>query len=74
MPKMNSLLKFPHFQERERLFLTRVLVIDLVHALKFKSNIPDSNFFLLVNFILEVCIFFYFIVVRMLVTRVQPVA
>lgn len=42
------------FKERERLLLTRVLVLDLVHALKFKSNIPDSNFFLLVNFILEV--------------------
>ncbi|XP_059468536.1 protein unc-79 homolog isoform X3 [Neocloeon triangulifer] len=40
-------------RERERLLLTRVLVLELVQALKFKSNIPDINFFLLVNFILE---------------------
>ncbi|XP_065352317.1 protein unc-79 homolog isoform X2 [Cloeon dipterum] len=40
-------------RERERLLLTRVLVLELVQALKFKSNIPDTNFFLLVNFILE---------------------
>lgn len=41
-------------QEREKMFLTRVSVIELVQAMKFKSNIPDCNFLMLVTFILQV--------------------
>ncbi|KAF4533554.1 hypothetical protein B566_EDAN001039 [Ephemera danica] len=40
-------------RERERLLLTRTVVLECVQALKFKSNIPDLNFVLLTNFILQ---------------------
>ncbi|OXA59651.1 Protein unc-79 [Folsomia candida] len=40
-------------REREKMFLTRVSVIELVQAMKFKSNIPDCNFLMLVTFILQ---------------------
>jgi len=42
------------FQEREKLILTRMVVFELVQALKFKTAIPDSNFLMLVNFVLQV--------------------
>ena len=31
------------FQERNKLFLTRAVVLELVHAVKFRSSIPDTN-------------------------------
>jgi hypothetical protein len=43
-----------YFQERERLILTRMVVFELVQALKFKTSIPDSNFLMLINFVLQV--------------------
>jgi hypothetical protein len=42
------------FQEREKLILTRMVVFELVQVLKFKTSIPDSNFLMLINFILQV--------------------
>ncbi|XP_067032005.1 protein unc-79 homolog isoform X2 [Acropora muricata] len=30
-------------KERNKLFLTRVVVLELVHAVKFRSSLPDSN-------------------------------
>ncbi|CAG7837387.1 unnamed protein product [Allacma fusca] len=61
----NSVLKYPalvelchlchrgFFREREKLLLTRIAVYELVQALKFKTNIPDENFLMLVTFILQ---------------------
>jgi hypothetical protein len=43
-----------YFQEREKLILTRMVVYELVQALKFKISIPDSNFLMLINFVLQV--------------------
>lgn len=30
-------------QERNKLFLTRAVVLELVHAVKFRSTLPDAN-------------------------------
>ena len=35
------------------MLLTRIAVYELVQALKFKTNIPDENFVMLVTFILH---------------------
>ncbi|XP_069685618.1 protein unc-79 homolog isoform X4 [Periplaneta americana] len=40
-------------REREKLILTRMVVFELVQALKFKTSIPDSNFLMLINFVLQ---------------------
>ncbi|XP_021924860.1 protein unc-79 homolog isoform X4 [Zootermopsis nevadensis] len=40
-------------REREKLVLTRMVVYELVQALKFKTSIPDSNFLMLINFVLQ---------------------
>ncbi|KAJ9597429.1 hypothetical protein L9F63_011723, partial [Diploptera punctata] len=40
-------------RDREKLILTRMVVFELVQALKFKTSIPDSNFLMLINFILQ---------------------
>ncbi|KAF6204812.1 hypothetical protein GE061_018974 [Apolygus lucorum] len=40
-------------REREKQALTRTVVFELVQALKFKTNIPESNFLLLINFVLQ---------------------
>ncbi|XP_039288508.1 protein unc-79 homolog isoform X2 [Nilaparvata lugens] len=40
-------------REREKQVLTRTVVFELVQVLKFKTSIPDSNFLLLINFILQ---------------------
>ncbi|XP_054270817.1 protein unc-79 homolog isoform X2 [Macrosteles quadrilineatus] len=40
-------------REREKQVLTRVVVFELVQAIKFKTAIPDSNFLMLINFILQ---------------------
>lgn len=42
------------FQEREKLILTRMVVFELVQVLKFKISVPDSNFLMLINFVLQV--------------------
>nr|XP_018900718.1 PREDICTED: protein unc-79 homolog isoform X2 [Bemisia tabaci] len=40
-------------REREKLMLTRTVIFELVQALKFKITIPDSNFLVLISFILQ---------------------
>ncbi|XP_073986418.1 UNC-79 domain-containing protein isoform X3 [Rhodnius prolixus] len=40
-------------RDREKQALTRTVVFELVQALKFKTNIPESNFLLLINFVLQ---------------------
>ncbi|XP_059155568.1 protein unc-79 homolog isoform X3 [Physella acuta] len=38
-------------RERDKMFLTRTVIYELVQALKFKSSIPDENLLLLVQFV-----------------------
>lgn len=40
-------------RDREKQVLTRMVVFELVQALKFKVQIPDSNFLMLINFVLQ---------------------
>ncbi|XP_049954031.1 protein unc-79 homolog [Schistocerca serialis cubense] len=40
-------------REREKLILTRMVVFELIQALKFKTSIPDSNIIMLINFVLQ---------------------
>uniref|UniRef100_A0A8W7NZG6 Protein unc-79 homolog n=1 Tax=Anopheles coluzzii TaxID=1518534 RepID=A0A8W7NZG6_ANOCL len=40
-------------KERDKLYLGRQIVFDLVQALKFKINVPDNNLLLLVGFLLQ---------------------
>uniref|UniRef100_A0A182M147 Protein unc-79 homolog n=1 Tax=Anopheles culicifacies TaxID=139723 RepID=A0A182M147_9DIPT len=40
-------------KERDKLYLGRQIVFDLVQALKFKINVPDDNLLLLVGFLLQ---------------------
>lgn len=41
-------------QDRDKLLLTRMVVFELVQALKFKVSLPDNNFLTLINFVLSV--------------------
>ncbi|KAG8237689.1 hypothetical protein J437_LFUL017769 [Ladona fulva] len=40
-------------KERDKLFLTRMVIFELVQALKFKTSVPDTNFLMLINFVLQ---------------------
>ncbi|XP_044257463.1 protein unc-79 homolog isoform X1 [Tribolium madens] len=40
-------------KERDKLILSRMVVFELVQALKFKTTIPDSNLLMLINLILQ---------------------
>ncbi|XP_071438717.1 protein unc-79 homolog [Hetaerina americana] len=40
-------------KERDKLLLTRMVIFELVQALKFKTSIPDTNFLMLINFVLQ---------------------
>ncbi|KAK6640822.1 hypothetical protein RUM44_012519 [Polyplax serrata] len=40
-------------RDREKQMLTRMLIIELVQALKFKTTLPDSNFMMLINFVIQ---------------------
>ncbi|KAJ8981492.1 hypothetical protein NQ317_007018 [Molorchus minor] len=40
-------------KERDKLIISRMVVFELVQALKFKTNIPDSNLIMLINLILQ---------------------
>lgn len=40
-------------QERDKMILCRMIIIELVQALKFKTSIPDCNFIMLINLILQ---------------------
>ncbi|CAB4070121.1 UNC79 [Lepeophtheirus salmonis] len=42
-------------KEKERYQLTKAVVFELISAVKFKSSIPDTNFLLLTNFVLQDC-------------------
>ena len=44
-------------KERDKLVMTKTAVIEFVNALKFKTSIPDSNFLLLANLVLQVSMF-----------------
>ena len=37
------------FQDRDKMYLTRTVIFQLVQALKFKSSLPDENLLLLVQ-------------------------
>ena len=41
-------------KERDKLVMTRTAVFEFVQALKFKIAIPDANFLLLANLVLQV--------------------
>lgn len=49
-------------RDREKYILTRMLIFELVQALKFKITMPDANFIMLINFVIQVAYFckFYF--------------
>lgn len=50
------LLMLGFLQERDKLLLPRLVVYELVQALKFKTSIPDTNLILLVQLVLQVCV------------------
>lgn len=41
-------------RDRDKHFFGRTIVFELVQAIKFKITIPDSNFLLLLQFVLQV--------------------
>ena len=40
-------------RERDKLLLIRLIVFELVQALKFKTPVPDTNLVLLVHLVLQ---------------------
>ena len=42
-------------QERDKMFLPRCIVLELIQALKFKMTLPDENLILLVQVTVAVC-------------------
>ncbi|XP_034946562.1 protein unc-79 homolog isoform X2 [Chelonus insularis] len=42
-----------YLRERDKHFLGRTVVFELVQAMKFKTTIPDNNFILLLQFVLQ---------------------
>jgi len=40
-------------KERDKLLVTRTAVFELISALKFKTVIPDTNFLVLTNLVLQ---------------------
>lgn len=45
-------------RDRDKHFFGRTIVFELMQAIKFKITIPDSNFLLLLQFVLQVIIIF----------------
>lgn len=41
-------------KDRDKLILCRMVVFELVQALKFKTSIPDTNLLMLINLVLQV--------------------
>lgn len=39
----------PRVQERDKFYMSRIVVLELLQALKFKSPLPDTNLLLLVQ-------------------------
>lgn len=58
--KYNLLVEICHLcnkaftKDRDKLIFSRMVVIELVQVLKFKTTIPDSNLLMLINLILQV--------------------
>ena len=48
--------------------MTKTAVIEFVNALKFKTSIPDSNFLLLANLVLQVSILNFDVCKLMIIT------
>lgn len=46
---MTDPLLFCFIQERDKFYLSRSVVLELLQALKFKSPLPDTNLLLLVQ-------------------------
>lgn len=44
-----KLLSPSSMQERDKFYMSRIVVLELLQALKFKSSIPDTNLLLLVQ-------------------------
>ncbi len=44
-----KLLSSSFMQERDKFYMSRIVVLELLQALKFKSSIPDMNLLLLVQ-------------------------
>lgn len=40
-------------RDRDKLLLCRVLVYELLHALRTKTTVPDDNLFVLLQFVLQ---------------------
>lgn len=40
-------------RERDKLILCRMIIFELIQALKFKTSIPDANFLMLINLVLQ---------------------
>lgn len=41
-------------RDRDKHFFGRTIVFELIQAIKFKTTLPDSNFLLLLHFVLQV--------------------
>ncbi|KAK3093633.1 hypothetical protein FSP39_018303 [Pinctada imbricata] len=48
---MCSLCNRVFTKERDKLYLTRTVIFELVQAIKFKQSLPDANFLLLLQFV-----------------------
>ena len=51
------------FIERDKFLITRTAVFELVQALKFKTIIPDTNFLMLANLVLQVIKINYYLLI-----------
>ena len=51
------------FIERDKFLITRTAVFELVQALKFKTIIPDTNFLMLANLVLQVIKINYYVLI-----------
>ena len=51
------------FIERDKFLITRTAVFELVQALKFKTIIPDTNFLMLANLVLQVIKINYYVII-----------
>ena len=52
--RVNYTYNLNFFIERDKFLITRTAVFELVQALKFKTIIPDTNFLMLANLVLQV--------------------
>jgi hypothetical protein len=45
-----------YIKDRDKYYLSRTIIFELIQAIKFKSTMPDTNFLLLLQFVLQVSI------------------